>query len=495
MVLTSLPTELLLHIYSYLPNETLEILAQTFNRRITYLCLHEISQWLKTQRNARRMNSAFAEPRKAYIHGVPGAVRALWRRFELDSEYGSCAAASNSHHVDLKDTLHFLPPLDQPSFEHGPLPFSCRHFRSINIDKLQTQAARLGLQIPESFLRLVREISTHADLFANDEENANQFYLDENPLLKVSYTVRRNGSSQTVDWGDMLEDQHPRTADAIDDVESLEERHAFMQAPELTLNTTLAPNHAPSERVSSWKTISSDVDNDTDVTHVEGYLLPFYTDIHGAYSWSLFLDNGRSGPAHMRLGNPGHCVIGTGELVGPPNDFKDYEDVEMEVEVEADAEAEAPGHYDLDMDSDTDTESYMDSDLESDAESSSSCSSPATPISAFRELPLPTKKSFPDPATLESPFHTSKPTILSKPHSSHIALTPLERSLGIRPVAPPSHRGALTLVDTSFEQWFAKTYYDALAWATYYEGRKEMDAGLRTWLGGVYGKDSREVVS
>ena len=361
------------------------------------------------------------------------------------------------------------------------------------------QAARLGLQIPESFLGLVREISMHTDLFADDEENANQFYLDENPLLKLSYTVRRNGSSQTLDWSDMLEDQCPRTADAIDDVECVKEPRAFMQAPELTLNTTFAPNHARSEGISSRENVSCDVDNDTDVTHVEGYVLPFYTDIHGAYSWSLFLDNGRSGPAHMRLGNPGHCVVGTGELVGPQDDFKDYEDVEMEVETkadaDADAEAEAPGHYDLHMDSDTDTDSYMDSDLESEAESSSSCSSPATPVSAFRELPLPTKKAFPDLATLESPFHTSKPTLLSEPHASHKALTPLEKSLGIRPVAPPSHGGAFTLVDTSFEQWLAKTYYDALAWATYYEGRTELDAGLKTWLGGVYGKELREVVS
>ncbi|MCJ1326703.1 hypothetical protein MMC10_003368 [Thelotrema lepadinum] len=490
MALTTLPTELLLHISSYLPNKTLEILAQTFNRRITYLCLHEISQWLKTQRNTRRMTSTFADPRRACFYGVPGAVISLWRTFKLNSEYGPCTASPNRHHSDLNEIPHFLPPIEQFSFEHGPLPFSCRQFRPINIDKLQTQAARLGLQIPESFLQLLREISAHADLSTNEPERTNQFYVDDNPLLKVSYTKRRNGSSQTVDWGTICESQHPRTADASDDAERVEKRRDSMQVPRLNLKPTLAPIHTQPKEVSNRKVSVTGIEDNANVIHVEGYLLPFYTDIHGSYNWSLFLDNGRSGPADMQFGNPGHCVVGTGGLVVPPEDSETYEDVKKEIITKIETEAQTGLDLDVDMDTDagTDTDSYLDSDWESESESSSSCSSPATPVSAFRELPLPADK-----------FSQEKPTYISlpspKPTSQSSSyrgiLTPLERSLGIRPLEQTINGGAFMLVDTSFDQWFSKTYYNALAWTTYEEERKEIDPNLKAWLGAVYG--SKEV--
>ena len=330
------------------------------------------------------MTSTFAEPRRNFSFGIPGAVHAIWKTFKLESEFGPCPARIRPNagldvqHQDLNETLHFLPPLDLPSFEHGPLPFSCRHFRPINVDKLQSQAERLGLQIPDSFIRLLREMSAHADLFSDDDECANQFYLDENPLLKVSYAVRRDGSSQTVTWADPAESQA----------------------------VSLEP--------------------DSETTFVQGYLIRFYADRGGCYSWCLFLDSGLSGPAHMRVGNPGHCVVAVADHVGPQRDCDFEEHLQKAVEDKPKA-----------------------------------------------------SQVYPEIQSQNPGSNTSPPTVAG--------LTPLEISQGVQLLARPAYGGPFTLIDTSFERWFQGMYYKALTWSTYFEDRKELDSGLRSYLGAIYG--------
>jgi hypothetical protein len=62
MPLVSMPNEILLSITRSLRNHDIESLAQTFNSKITPICLSLLGEWLLTTRNERKMIGLFSAP-------------------------------------------------------------------------------------------------------------------------------------------------------------------------------------------------------------------------------------------------------------------------------------------------------------------------------------------------------------------------------------------------------------------------------------------------
>jgi hypothetical protein len=62
MPLIHLPNEILCHITSFLNNDEIQSLAQTFNTQITPICLTILYEWLCALRNERKMVTIFGKP-------------------------------------------------------------------------------------------------------------------------------------------------------------------------------------------------------------------------------------------------------------------------------------------------------------------------------------------------------------------------------------------------------------------------------------------------
>jgi hypothetical protein len=168
MPLVNLPPEVLLHIFSYLTPLALELLARTYHKHITSLCLAMPALIYRIQetKNARRMMSVFRCSPTPYIWLiVPDYLtQADWLDMERALESSHRPEIHLIHpfvkleHLGLCGDLRWLQELYVAA---DKAPYRNQHGTadaiSERMSSLEKRASELGLSLPYAFVALMRD--------------------------------------------------------------------------------------------------------------------------------------------------------------------------------------------------------------------------------------------------------------------------------------------------------------------------------------------------
>jgi hypothetical protein len=185
MSLLTLPEETLLQITSYLRAFEIERLARTFSRRLVCFCLPLLRQRIASARNARWAIALFGDlVCDALSHAIP---RTLYAAAQLETEHGpysSPPARVNLDYLDLRGDLDGLRPLGarvevrQSAWserEHDSSP----PMEPEGMTELLHTASRLGLHVPEAFVRFMVDGELQSRMPCTDVRSA---YM---PLIRM----------------------------------------------------------------------------------------------------------------------------------------------------------------------------------------------------------------------------------------------------------------------------------------------------------------------
>jgi hypothetical protein len=161
MPLLTLPEETLLQITSYLRAFEIERLARTFSRRLVCFCLPLLRQRITSARNARWATTLFGDLIcDALNYADPEMLYAAAQLDTAHGPYSSPPARVNLDYLDLRGDLDWLRPLGvrvevrQSAWserEHDSSP----PMEPEGMTELLQAASRLGLHVPETFVRFM----------------------------------------------------------------------------------------------------------------------------------------------------------------------------------------------------------------------------------------------------------------------------------------------------------------------------------------------------
>jgi hypothetical protein len=159
MPLLTLPEETLLQIASYLRAFEIERLARTFSRRLVCFCLPLLRQRITSARNARWATTLFGDLICDALNYADPEM--LYAAAQLETEHGpysSPPARVNLDYLDLRGDLHWLRPFGEEARQRD----WSEHERSSSppmnpegMTELLHAASRLGLHVPEAFVRFM----------------------------------------------------------------------------------------------------------------------------------------------------------------------------------------------------------------------------------------------------------------------------------------------------------------------------------------------------
>ena len=160
MLLTSLPTELVLIIVSFLRAFEVERLAQTLNKELYAICSPLIASRVAARRSTKRMRSLFGTGREFSTHMDWGCYSWLG----LEAKYGPFAEnlTPNLDFLDLNGDLSWLGPeapfeFDDEVVSGTIIPYwADRALWERILDELASQAKRVGVELPRCLTTLVR---------------------------------------------------------------------------------------------------------------------------------------------------------------------------------------------------------------------------------------------------------------------------------------------------------------------------------------------------
>ncbi|KAJ4265547.1 hypothetical protein NW762_004836 [Fusarium torreyae] len=161
MSLLSLPLELIPEIAGYLITSDVESLVRTFSKRLYQLCIPRLAKKIVARKNAKRMIEIFGQPRfnsrlDAFDGYVPDEDIAQFLGFLPGDKLRWLQGPPNFDYPDLNGDLSFLE--DNKGFpDHGPAIESIAHIESI-----VTGAERLGLVLPDGFVKLMSDVNLQA---------------------------------------------------------------------------------------------------------------------------------------------------------------------------------------------------------------------------------------------------------------------------------------------------------------------------------------------
>jgi hypothetical protein len=150
-----LPPEIIIHILSYVSPLALELLARTYVKQITYICLDmpALRYRIDQSKNARRMMQAF--------EGFPAPYpswtsQTAWEDFSLQKVFGSHSIHAISHpfahleYLNMRGDLAWLKGFDEVEVSDVGV---CLEG---NMDTLETATRKLGLVLPATFVQLMK---------------------------------------------------------------------------------------------------------------------------------------------------------------------------------------------------------------------------------------------------------------------------------------------------------------------------------------------------
>ena len=184
MSFSSLPNEIACEVISYLQLSEVELFARTLMNRWVYaICYPRIRHRLIARRNARDMRSQFGDLVWDNENRIGDIYAYHWRREQCpDLVVHELYPRKDLDYLNLKGDFAWLAPLQPDIEERLKLRMERRPASDDELDRLAASAKRLGVVLPECFLRFMHseELQCRIPRFKTP-----YFYLDGDRLRKL----------------------------------------------------------------------------------------------------------------------------------------------------------------------------------------------------------------------------------------------------------------------------------------------------------------------
>ncbi|KAF4977864.1 hypothetical protein FZEAL_5708 [Fusarium zealandicum] len=156
MPLLSLPPELILSIVKQLHIPNVEVLAQTFNKRLYDACIPLLAKRIAARKHAKRMIARFGLPLFQSEMEDVSCEQAKLLGFPSEHDISIPNKPPNLDYLNLNGDLSWLEPLDEKTaramerYHRGPADGG-----TDLLDKLVADAEKLGLVLPEGFIKFM----------------------------------------------------------------------------------------------------------------------------------------------------------------------------------------------------------------------------------------------------------------------------------------------------------------------------------------------------
>lgn len=186
MSLSSLPTEVIIHITTFLFSDEIDVLAQTLNSSITPACLSLLGAWTPKARNARRMTALFGCP-ASWVNSSVQRIFPTSLGVYSPPQDDPVLRLRIHQLLDFSETLHWLP-CETPDDLSTSAP-GCLGWCAVNAAKLERAQQHLGFKVEPAFTLFMSSQAHQSTFNTVYSEDAYDRSFRIGPMIKfVSFT-------------------------------------------------------------------------------------------------------------------------------------------------------------------------------------------------------------------------------------------------------------------------------------------------------------------